>query len=76
MSAESPWDESEPHGGGMRCPPPFPLFPIVFPMIFPIGVLTLLGRRRRRRERSVETRLGEVEKRLDDLADKVAAGED
>jgi len=60
----------------MRCPPPFPFFPIVFPMIFPIGVLTLLGRRRKRRERSVEARLGEVEKRLDDLAEKVAAGED
>jgi hypothetical protein len=76
MSAESPWGEDESHGGGMRCPPPFPFFPIVFPMIFPIGVMTLLGRRRKRRERSFEARLEEVEKRVDDLTEKITSSGD
>ncbi len=76
MSAESPWDESEQQEGGMRCRPPFPIFPIVCPLIFPIGVMTLLLRRRERRERALEARVGKVEKRLDDLAEKVTTAGD
>jgi hypothetical protein len=45
-------------------------------MIFPIGVMTLLGRRRKRRERSFEARLEEVEKKVDDLTEKITSSGD
>jgi BMFP domain-containing protein YqiC len=38
--------------------------------------MTLLLRRRERRERALEARVGKVEKRLDDLAEKVTTAGD
>ena len=67
MSAEPAVDECECHGGPWRGRPPFPIFPIVCPLMFPIGFMVVMGRRRRRRRRALEERLAVVEERLDGL---------
>ena len=74
MSAESATEEEEVPGGSSPCQPRFPIFPFVFPLMFPIGMMALISRRRDRRERALEMRLEEVEGRLDDLEEKLAKG--
>lgn len=53
--------------GGKPCPPPFPIFPIVFPMIFPIGVLLVRGRLGARRQRWLEKRVTALEEKIKSL---------
>ena len=67
MSDEPTEESAEPECRPSRCRPPFPLFPFVFPMIFPIGLMAFIGRRRNLRERSLEARIEQIEQRLDDL---------
>ena len=71
MSAEPA--EYEGAAGSPPCRPPFPIFPIVCPLMFPIGFLVVMGRMRRRRRRALEARLAQVEERLDDLEEKVSS---
>jgi hypothetical protein len=69
-------NESEAGPGGWECPrPPFPIFPVVVPLIFPFGVMAMLIRRGRRRRRTLEARVSEVEKELAALTEKVSAAE-
>jgi hypothetical protein len=56
--------------GGRVCPPQFPIFPIVFPMIFPIGATLLMKRVRGRKRGSLKHRLAKIEERLDALTEK------
>jgi hypothetical protein len=68
MSPEATADE-----GAGPCRPPFPIFPIVFPLMLPIGFMLLMGRRRRRRQRSLEKRMARLEDRLAGLEETVAS---
>jgi len=76
MSAEPAVDECEYHGGPWRGRPPFPIFPIVCPLMFPIGFIVVMGRLRKRRRRALEARLTAVEERLDGLDKKVSPVDD
>jgi len=76
MSAEPAADECGHHWGPWRTRPPFPIFPIVCPLMFPIGFMVVMGRRRRRRRRTLESRLAQVEERLDGLDKKVSPADD
>jgi hypothetical protein len=73
MSAEPAVDECEYHGGPSRGRPPFPIFPFVCPLMFPVGFMVMMGRLRRRRRRAVEARLAQVEERLDGLEEKMSS---
>ena len=53
--------------------PPFPIFPIVCPLMFPIGLMIVIGRMRARRRGALEARLAEVEERLGDLEEKMSS---
>jgi hypothetical protein len=61
MAAESTTEGTELQSEASRCRPPFPIFPFVFPMIFLIGIMVLIGRRRNRRERALQARGEEVD---------------
>jgi hypothetical protein len=76
MSAEPAVDECGHHGGPWQGRPPFPIFPIVCPLMFPIGFVVVMGRLRKRRRRALEARLTAVEERLDDLAERVPPASD
>jgi hypothetical protein len=67
MTDESTVESAEPECAPSRCRPSFPLFPFVFPMMFPIGLMIFIGRRRSLRERALEMRIEQIEQRLDDL---------
>jgi len=70
-------NESEAGPGGWECPrPPFPIFPVVMPLIFPFGVMAMLIALMRRRRRALEARLSEVEEALAALTEKVSAAEE
>lgn len=75
MSAESqgggrePAEEPRPFR-----PPPFPIFPLVMPLMFPIGFVALLIIAGTRRQRTLEARLAEIRDRIEDLAEKISAG--
>jgi len=58
--------------GGRPCPPPFPIFPIVCPLIFPIGFAMMLVKLGRRRRRGLEARITSLEEKVESLA---AAGQ-
>jgi len=60
-----------PCGGSRPCPPPFPIFPFVFPLFFPVGFMLLTRRLRRRRAHALKARLSKIEDRLDDLTEKL-----
>jgi len=68
MSAEPAVDE-----GWARRRPPFPIFPIVCPLMFPIGFMIVMGRMRKRPRRSLEARLTQVEERLGELEEKASS---
>lgn len=69
-------NESEAGSGGWACRrPPFPIFPIVMPLLFPFGVMAMTIRLTRRRRRSLRARLSDVEERLDALTEKVSQAE-
>jgi len=74
MSAEPAVDDCEYHAGLWRGRPPFPIFPIVCPLMFPIGFMVMMGRRRRHRRRALEARLAQVEERLGNLEEKMSSG--
>ena len=71
--------ENNEHGAGSadwECPrPPFPIFPIVVPLIFPFGLMAMLIALMRRRHRALEARLSEVEEALAALTEKVSPAE-
>ncbi len=71
--------ENDEHGVGPRdwkCPrPPFPIFPVVVPLIFPFGFMAMRIKHNRRRRRALEARVSEVEKELAALTEKVSAAE-
>lgn len=54
--------------GGRPCPPPFPIFPIVCPLIFPIGFAVMLVKLGKRRRRGLETRIASLEEKVESLA--------
>lgn len=62
-------------GGGVCRRPPFPIFPIVMPLLFPFGVMAMTIRLMRRRRRSLAARLSQVEEKLAALTDKVSQAE-
>ena len=64
----------EPAGWECRRPP-FPVFPIVMPLIFPFGVMAMLITSMRRRRRALEARLSQVEEELAALTEKVSQAE-
>jgi len=69
-------NESEAGSGGWACRrPPFPIFPVVMPLLFPFGVIAMTIRLKRRRRPSLRARLSEVEERLAALTEKVSAAE-
>jgi hypothetical protein len=71
MSCQS--DESRTGPADWGCPrPPFPIFPVVVPLIFPFGFMTMMIMRTRRRRRALEARLSEVEGKLADLTEMVS----
>ncbi len=74
MSCQS--DEYGPGPADWGCPrPPFPIFPVVVPLIFPFGFMTMMIMRSRRRRRALEARLSEVEGKLADLTEMVSQAE-
>lgn len=60
--------ENGPCCGGRPCPPPFPIFPIVCPLIFPIGFAVMLVRLGKRRRRGLEARIASLEEKVGSLA--------
>jgi hypothetical protein len=56
--------------------PPFPIFPVVVPFIFPFGVIAMTIMRTRHRRRALEARLSEVEKTLAALTEIVPQSEE
>jgi hypothetical protein len=54
--------------------PPFPVFPFVMPLMFPIGFVALLIILGSRRQRTLEARLAEIQEKIEDLAGKLSAG--
>ena len=62
--------------GSPPCRPPFPIFPIVCPLMFPIGFMIVMGRMRKRRRRALEARLAAVEEKLNDLAERMPPASD
>ena len=72
--------ESSEHGAEAeaqeRRMPPFPIFPIVMPLIFPMGFVAMLIALGTRRRRALEARLAEAEDRLEDLAQKVSPAQE
>jgi hypothetical protein len=72
--------ENNEHGDepvGWECPrPPFPIFPVVMPLIFPFGFMAMLIALMRRRRRALEARLSDVEEALAALTEKVSPAEE
>ena len=69
-------NESGAGSGGWECPRPrFPIFPIVVPLIFPFGFMAMRITQNRRRRRTLEARLSEVEEALAALTEKVSQSE-
>ena len=74
MSCQS--DENGPGPADWGCPrPPFPIFPVVVPLIFPFGFMMTMIMRSRHRRRALEARLSEVEGKLADLTEMVSQTE-
>lgn len=70
-------NESGAGPGGWECRrPPFPIFPVVMPLIFPFGMMAMTITLMRRRRRALEARLSEVEEALAALTEKVSAAEE
>ena len=55
--------------------PPFPIFPLVMPLIFPFGLMAMLITSMRRRRRTLEARLSDVEEEVAALKEKVSPAE-
>jgi hypothetical protein len=72
MSTESEGSEAEAEPQGFRMPP-FPIFPILMPLMFPMGFVAMLIMLGTRRQRALEARLAEVEERLEDLTEEACS---
>jgi hypothetical protein len=63
-------------GGWAWRRPPFPIFPIVMPLLFPFGVMAMTIRLTRRRRRTLAARLSEVEEEIAALKEKISPAEE
>jgi hypothetical protein len=59
--------ESRQCRGGRPCPPPFPVFPFVFPLMFPIGLAAILIAMGRRRRGGLAARVASLEEKVEHL---------